>query len=104
MIVWLLAFAGGPPFQEVPLDPGWTVGVTCLDLEEHGMVLGEDLYSKFVVGGDVQDRMPGQGHSSRSYSFVVKEGPGIQVRLPGQGRPVDWGVALEVFGILEQTG
>jgi hypothetical protein len=79
---------------------------TCLrvDLEEHGMVQGEDLRSKFVVGGDVQDGMPGRGHGLQSYSFVVEEGPGIQVRLPGQGRPVDRGVlVVEVFGILEQT-
>jgi hypothetical protein len=56
----------GPPFQEVPLDPGWTVGVACLrvDLEEHGMVQGEDLHSEFVVGGVVQDGMPGQGQGS----------------------------------------
>jgi hypothetical protein len=96
----------GGPFQEVPLDPGWTVGVACLrvDLEEHGMVQGEDLCSEFVVGGDVQDGTPGQGHGLRSYSFVVEEGPGIQVRLPGQGCSVDRGVVVEVFGILEQTG
>jgi hypothetical protein len=57
LFIWFLAFAGqGPSFQEVPLDPGWIVGVVCrrADLEEHGMIQGEDICSEFIIGCNIQ--------------------------------------------------
>jgi hypothetical protein len=47
-----LAFAGrGPSFQEVPLDSGRASGIACrrAGLEEHRMIQGEDICSKFFT-------------------------------------------------------
>jgi hypothetical protein len=106
-LVWYMAFAGrGPSFQEVLLDSGRASVITCrrAGLEEHGMIQGEDICSKFIMGCNIQGGSSGQGDGPGSHRFVVEEGLGIQVSFPGQGCPVDWCVVMEILGVLEELG
>jgi hypothetical protein len=88
------------------LDSGRALGIACqrAGLEEYGMIQGEDICSKFIIGCDVQGGLMSRGNGPGSQPFVVEEGSGIQVSFPGQGCPVDWCVVMEILGVLEELG
>jgi hypothetical protein len=68
------------------------------------MIQGEDICSKFIIGCNIQGGSSGQGNGPGSHPFVVEESSGIQVSFPGQGRPVDWCVVMEILGVLVELG